>query len=146
MSECYLCLVPTDSGCGDCDARVCHDHAGQHTLSPGQCVPWSVVWREGVGRCLVAARDIVHCEEILVDTPAMVAPYYDPQPMCLECLVRTDGQETCDQCGLPLCHEQQCRAGPQHQQECQFWSNLRSRVDIPPVRNICININMYKYI
>ena len=66
-----------------------------------------VSYQEGVGRCLLASRDIkggdLLCldrhknysiyfilagEEVLTDFPAMVAPYYDPQPMCLECLCK----------------------------------------------------------
>ena len=63
-----------------------------------------VSYQEGVGRCLLASRDIkgddqldksqnichfiLAGEEVLVDFPAMIAPYHDPQPMCLECLCK----------------------------------------------------------
>ena len=64
---------------------------------------YTITHKEGVGRCLVAARDIPAVEEILVDQPAMLAPYYDPQPLCVECLVKTDGSVCCGLCSLPLC-------------------------------------------
>ena len=64
----------------------------------------------GVGRCLVAARDISALEEILVDRPALLAPYYDPQPLCLECLRKTDGTVSCPSCSLPLCGGEECQA------------------------------------
>ena len=63
-----------------------------------------VAYQEGVGRCLLATRDIegedsvkiifyvlnsiLAGEEVLVDFPAMIAPYHDPQPMCVECLCK----------------------------------------------------------
>ena len=70
---------------------------------------FTITTMEGVGRCLVAARDIPALEEILVDHPALLAPYYDPQPLCLECLRQTDGTVSCPSCGLPLCGEEECQ-------------------------------------
>ena len=69
---------------------------------------FTITYKEGVGRCLVAARHISAVEEVLVDQPAMVAPYYDPQPLCVECLVKTDGSESCPSCSLPLCGAGPC--------------------------------------
>ena len=92
---------------------------------------FTITTMEGVGRCLVAARDIPALEEILVDQPALVAPYYDPQPLCLECLRKTDGTVSCASCGLPLCGREECEAGPAHRLECEYFTQLRSRLEIP---------------
>ena len=105
------------------------DKSGESVSSPAPA--FTITTMEGVGRCLVAARDISALEEILVDQPAMVAPYYDPQPMCLECLRKTDGTVSCPRCGLPLCGEEECEAGPGHRLECQYFTNLASRLQIP---------------
>jgi len=91
-----------------------------------------VSYKDGVGNCLVAARNIKATEEVLVDHPAIIAPYHDPQPMCIECLRKTDGQMTCSSCDLPLCRDSRCKDGPQHGgQECHYWSELSQRVQIP---------------
>jgi len=102
-------------------------------MSPENSQPYRVSFQEGVGRCLVAARDVEASEEILIDYPAITAPYHDPQyPMCSECLCKTDGQSFCDKCGLPLCEDPQCRQpGPNHQEECAYFADLRNRVQIP---------------
>ena len=71
---------------------------------------FSLTAQPGVGRCLVAARDISALEEILVDQPALLAPYYDPQPLCLECLCKTDGSVSCPSCSLTLCGGEECQA------------------------------------
>ena len=79
--------------------------------SPGVEEAFTITTMEGVGRCLVAARDISALEEILVDQPALLAPYYEPeQPLCLECLCKTDGSVSCPSCSLTLCGGEECQA------------------------------------
>ena len=99
------------------------------TSPAGQEIPaFSLTALPGVGRCLVAARDISALEEILEDQPAMLGPYYEPhqvglveqqnifielkyvQPLCLECLRKTDGTVSCPSCSLPLCGGEECQA------------------------------------
>ena len=95
------------------------------------CLPFRVEVKEGVGRCVVAARDIPALDVILRDYPAMVGPYYDEHPLCLECLVKTDGTTVCPLCDLPLCGACQGGPTPTHNTECQFFSELRKTVEMP---------------
>ena len=95
------------------------------------CLPFRVEVKEGVGRCVVAARDIPALDVILRDYPAMVGPYYDQHPLCLECLVKTDGTTVCPLCDLPLCAVCQGGATPTHNTECQFFSELRKTMEMP---------------
>ena len=93
-------------------------------------LPFFIDFKEGVGRCVVAARDIKALEVILRDYPAMVGPYFDENPLCLECLLKTDGNYSCPICELPLCGNE-CTAGPAHKFECDFFTDLRKTVQMP---------------
>ena len=93
-------------------------------------LPFFIDFKEGVGRCVVAARDIKPLEVILRDYPAMVGPYFDENPLCLECLLKTDGNYSCPICELPLCGNE-CTAGPAHKFECDFFTDLRKTVQMP---------------
>ena len=80
-----------------------------------------------VGRYVVATRDILPMELILIDEPGVFGPNHDTRPACLECLlpVATDGSAPlCDKCGLPLCNSDKCRSSEQtwHSRlECQLF-------------------------
>ena len=50
-----------------------------------QCLPFTIEYREGKGNVIVAARDIKPFETILIDRPAIVGPFDDTLPECLEC-------------------------------------------------------------
>jgi len=126
---CCLCMIPTSSTCTHCGTRCCPAHLSAHRVGT-TCLPFSVTFKEGVGRCVVAARDISALEEILRDCPAMVGPYFDENPLCLECLLKTDGSICCPVCDLPLCGPH-CQAGPNHKFECQFFTELQKTVAMP---------------
>lgn len=126
---CCLCQSPTPSTCENCGVSCCQSHLSVHRVG-STCLPFSVTYKEGVGRCVVAARDISALEEILHDYPAMVGPYYDEHPLCLECFLKTDGSTSCPLCDLPLCGEQ-CQGGSNHQYECTFFTELQKTVKMP---------------
>ena len=67
------------------------------------CLPVTVQEREGKGRVIVAARDIKPFEVVLVDRPAIVGPFDDARPQCVECYAEWEGGYSCEQCTLPLC-------------------------------------------
>ncbi len=56
------------------------------------CAPFRVSRREGVGRCLVATRDVDAGELLFVERPAVVGPLHETSPVCLTCFkkVRSD--------------------------------------------------------
>ena len=50
-----------------------------------QCLPITVESRGVKGNVLVAVRDIKPFETVLIDKPAIVGPFDDTFPQCLEC-------------------------------------------------------------
>ena len=52
----------------------------------GQCLPFLVTFKEGVGRCVVAARDIAPGELIFREEALVIGPNHDTPPLCLSCL------------------------------------------------------------
>lgn len=93
------------------------------------CLPFTVMYKEGVGRYVVASRDIKASEIILCDTPAVLGPNYETEAVCLECLSRADGSVLCHHCNLPLCSDK-CREGPKHRAECQVFSKMEKKVSV----------------
>lgn len=57
-SECYLCQVKTNSVCPKCGLPSCPPHLSSHLTADNVCLPFIIKYREGVGRYVVASRDI----------------------------------------------------------------------------------------
>ena len=57
-SECYLCQVLTDSACPKCGLPSCPPHLSSHLTADNVCLPFIIKYKDGVGRYVVAARDI----------------------------------------------------------------------------------------
>ena len=103
--------------------------------------PWVVETREGVGRVLVAARDIKPLEVILEDQPFGLSPTQDAGQMCLQCfkLIRENNPYICS-CGFPMCNER-CGMGERHKPEHDLFLKAgvkaRGRADysiVMPIR------------
>ena len=61
---------------------------------PGdQCLPFTIENRGVKGNVIVAAQDIRPFETIIIDRPAIIGPFDDTLPECLECYkeVSVDG-------------------------------------------------------
>ena len=58
-----------------------------------QCLPFTIENRGVKGNVIVAARDIRPFETIIIDRPAIIGPFDDTLPECLECFkeVSVDG-------------------------------------------------------
>ena len=58
-----------------------------------QCLPFTIENRGVKGNVIVAARDIRPFETIIIDRPAIIGPFDDTLPECLECFkeVSIDG-------------------------------------------------------
>jgi len=106
----------------------CPEHLSSKQVD-GVSLPFTVLYQEGVGRYVVASRDIKANEVILEDTPAVLGPNYETEAVCLECLGRVDGTILCHHCNLPLCSEA-CRDGPRHRPECRVFSKLEKKVAV----------------
>ena len=52
----------------------------------GQCLPFLVTSRAGVGRCVMAARDIAPGQLIFREEAVAIGPNHDTPPLCLSCL------------------------------------------------------------
>ena len=67
----------------------------------------------------MAVRDIKPFETIILDRPAIIGPFDDTNPECLECYskVSVSGYK-CTRCNLPLCGPQ-CEGGQIHAPECE---------------------------
>ena len=68
-----------------CSSFCSSEHGALHE-DQGQCLPYSVTSLAGVGRCLVAARDITAGELIFREEALAIGPNHDTPPLCLSCL------------------------------------------------------------
>ena len=84
--------------------------------------------REGVGRFVVAVRDIEPLELVMWDSAACLGPRMGCPPCCLQCLKRTDGTFSCPECGWPMC-DLQCAQGKSHAIECHTLKNSPEKVE-----------------
>ena len=77
MVTCFFCNESEDiEQCSICNiVHYCSLHASVHKRrDAGTCYPWRVETRPGVGRMIVAARDIACHEIVLEDEPQAVSP------------------------------------------------------------------------
>jgi hypothetical protein len=85
-----------------------------------RCLPYRVAHRPGVGRVLVAVRDVKPGELAILDRAISVLP--ENQPVCLGCLclLRSDtlNSVNCPDCKLPFC-KAGCYKSEVHQEECR---------------------------
>jgi len=129
LSLCFLCAKPAAGPCPVCGlVGVCgEEHQGVHR--PEQfCFPFRVEQREGVGRLVVASRDIEPLELIMWDTAAAMGPRMGSPPVCLQCLKAVDGSFRCEECNWPMCRSQ-CAQGKAHAIECRLLKNTVGKVE-----------------
>ena len=111
---CFFCHTTSDKLeiCAECEnIYSCPKHLKIH--KPGeQCLPFKVVIKKDIGRCVVATKNILAGEIVLEDKSAMVGPACTER-VCLECLDPISADEKCTECQLPLC----CKAD-KHTKEC----------------------------
>jgi len=117
QSGCFLCGITTEHVCPDCGVDACPLHIQFHQARGSQhstlglstkCLPFRVIWKEGVGRCVIATKDIQPLQLILQDKPVVLGPNYETQAVCVQCLGSVNGEYPCEKCNLLFCTEQ-CR-------------------------------------
>ena len=122
--DCWLCRKPAVIKCDKCDLQACSESCMtiHKQLGGSTCLPFQIVYREGVGNCVVATRDIRPGETILLERPAVWGPNLKSPPKCCNCLARWTGY-TCPECQFPVCNDT-CARGAAHMQECPVLANL----------------------
>lgn len=136
---CSLCQAATNLSCKSCSVPLCAIHLKPHRPAD-TCLPFTVKVADGVGRYVIATRDIAASEIILEDIPAIIGPNFDTEAICVECMGRPDGTFLCHQCDMPLCSEE-CRDGPRHKPECQMFSAMEPKVQIKQYKKKPTNNN-----
>ena len=109
-----------------------------------QCLPFTIENRGYKGNVVVAVRDIKPFETIIIDRPAIIGPFDDTLPQCLECYKEVDvnGYKVrhnelysniyncqCRKCNLPLCGPE-CENGKNHAPECAILSKCSPLISV----------------
>jgi len=97
---------------------------------PPSCLPYTISFQKGVGRCLVASRTVLPGELVLAESPIVVGPNQRTQPLCLGCLQPTDLSCLCPVCKFPFCRPE-CLQNAQetHSRECEVLAKCGGQVD-----------------
>merc|ERR1711881_752853 len=96
--------------------------------------------KEGVGRYVVAVRDIEPLELVMWDAAAALGPRMGCAPVCLQCLKPVDGSYRCEICNWPFC-DKKCSEGNAHKIECETLKNAKEKVGT--VMNILLATNFF---
>jgi len=132
ISGCWLCgREASETSDFYCEVKYCClNHRLLHHPEDHE-EPWPIVvkFKPGVGRVMIAARDIDQGELIFSEDPLVKGPNHTlTTPHCLECLKEVKDGCVCDSCGWPVCN-QECAAGPNHQIECKVLTANRAKLD-----------------
>ena len=85
----------------------------------GECFPWKVEEREGVGRLMVTTRPIAAGEVIFREEPVVSGPSQTSSLLCLSCYSPCSAQGfRCPSCRFPMC-DLDCAQSEVHRQECE---------------------------
>ena len=127
---CFMCgrlATLACSGCGEV-WFCCAEHGKLHFREEeGNCFPWKVAEKDGVGRILVTTRSVRAGETLFMEEPLVHGPNQDGwgdsqhSPACLSCYSPVTMDYLCPGCGYPMCGEE-CAGHPHHQEECSVLS------------------------
>eukprot|EP00092_Neocalanus_flemingeri_P069213 GFUD01084759.1.p1 GENE.GFUD01084759.1~~GFUD01084759.1.p1 ORF type:complete len:495 (-),score=115.46 GFUD01084759.1:46-1476(-) len=93
IGKCFLCDKEYDDKCPHCeDVFSCSDDHLQVHRKDKKCLPWVVKFQEGVGRILVASRDILPFELIMKDDPLLIIRD-NLMDLCVSCKHKIEGTE-----------------------------------------------------
>ena len=129
LKICFICAKPATETCDICNlVGFCsEDHKKLHRPE-NFCFPFMVEQKEGVGRYVVATRDIEPLELVMWDNAAALGPRMGCSPACLQCLKPADGSFRCGNCNWPVC-DQKCADGNAHKIECETLKNAKEKVE-----------------
>ena len=119
-----------------CDVHYCGEECKELHHPADHEEPWPVIvkYKPGVGRLLVAARDIDQGELIFTEECFAQGPNHTlTGNNCLECLKEVKDGNTCTSCGWPVCNET-CQRGPNHSIECGVLTANKDKIDTAAMR------------
>ena len=117
-----------------CDVQYCSTQCRELHHPPDHEEPWPVItkYKPGVGRLLVAARDIDQGELIFTEECFAQGPNHNlTNKTCLECLKETEN--VCEKCNWPICNSE-CASGPSHSIECATLTQFRDNIDMEAMK------------
>ncbi|XP_059095448.1 SET domain-containing protein SmydA-8-like [Tigriopus californicus] len=125
---CFMCLQPAKLRCEECEADIwyCgHTHGNYHRLDgSSQCSPVMISFQEGIGRCLLASRNIIAGEVIFFEHPIVVGPNNVTAPQCLICNSKITETEIVCSCNYPMCSKI-CQDLHEGKRECQILGDIK---------------------
>jgi len=129
-SPCSLpgCSIPAPLTCAGCQktSYCSKEHQKKDWTNHRKvCSPFKIAQKSGVGRHLVATRDIQPGEVIFEEVPVTAGPKQYTPPVCLGChkLVSLTGYR-CSKCEWPMCDEK-CEKRPIHRGECSIFAQSK---------------------
>ena len=143
---CFLCPASWEEECEFCEmsVRYCREHKILHRRD-SYCHLYTVDQLEGVGRIMVAGRDIEPGEVVYREVEMVVGPAKTTTPSCLGCMRRVNGSVRCAGCRWPLCSSQCDELYRHGRRECEVIRVSGERVpdsgldaeDWPAYQAIC---------
>ena len=88
LKDCFLCgRRQCDKTCALCGLWFCsRAHQLLHQDQEGKCYPFQIRTKSGIGRYLVATRNIEPGEIVFREEPIIIGNNHETQPVCLGCL------------------------------------------------------------
>lgn len=134
-SVCFLCRNPATSTCSSCNlVGFCGEKHEKLHRPEGFCGAFRVEQKEGVGRYIVATRNLEPLELVMYDNAAAMGPRMGSAPVCLQCLKGVDGAYRCEGCGWPMC-DKKCQDGFAHKIECDILKKSTEKVDFTDLKS-----------
>jgi len=138
IASCWLCERPgVETSEFYCEVKYCgpvHKEL-HHPEDHEEPWPFMVKFKPGVGRVMVAARDIDQGELIFTETSLVRGPNHTlTTPHCLDCLKEIGEECRCTECGWPVCNEE-CQTGENHSIECKTLAESKDNIDMEAMKD-----------
>jgi len=135
--SCWVCENPgVETSDFYCDVRYCGAACREqhHPVDHDEPWPFVVKYKPGVGRLMVAARDIDQGELIFTEPCIAQGPNHTLfTPYCLDCLKEVPDNTCCSKCNWPVCGPE-CEVGPNHSIECPILTKNKDNIDMQKMR------------
>eukprot|EP00090_Calanus_glacialis_P002954 TRINITY_DN12154_c0_g1_i1.p1 TRINITY_DN12154_c0_g1~~TRINITY_DN12154_c0_g1_i1.p1 ORF type:complete len:553 (-),score=159.07 TRINITY_DN12154_c0_g1_i1:57-1715(-) len=133
VASCWICERPgVETSDFYCDVRYCGPEHRElhHPEDHDEPWPFIVKYKPGVGRLMVAAREIDQGELIFTEPCLAQGPNHTLfSPYCLDCLKKVPDTAACTKCGWPVCGEE-CETGQNHSIECKTLTDNKDNIDL----------------
>ncbi|KAK7084471.1 hypothetical protein SK128_012409 [Halocaridina rubra] len=118
--QCASCGGPAETRCTGCRNVFYCGRECQKKGWPSHrdvCRPFTIAKNQKCGRHLVASRDLAVDDIITEESPLVLGPKQETEPLCLGCYKRITGNYRCSRCSWPMCSPE-CENHPDHKPEC----------------------------